>query len=919
MQILCVLVVALATLVAFTFAANSISHSDLELVDGTCGVWQNVIAKHVHIAPQPLNMQKEQLVHVSYHLRGRATRAAVELAIFINKQEQTEGTMSAAIDGSRELFGSGTFRLEGNVHHHVELRLRVVCGSSERPKLEAVNDNAVLLVVYVSADEKAHDNLVQHFLESGLSSLLTRLPESPAQKARAYALGDIACQATRSRPSFTGYPHDPQAQLNLYIGTGGDGYGVGALPMGPQVPFGMARVGPDTTIHDLDIAWRHPGGYSYCDTEIKAFSHVHMVGSGVLDLGLVGVMPVTQVSAVVALGGAYLSPFDHSTEVMRPGYYAVTLDRWGVRAEMTATQHVGFHRQTFPVGQQQFVIVDLAHSIQVLNSQQPDTDITVDPATRQIFGVVHNSGGYSNRVGGARVFFVIQFASAPITFGVFDNYALTAGKMSINSAFAGAYVGFGTATSKQNVIEYQVAVSFVSIDQARANLVAEGQVSFDVAEAAAASQWAKILGMVELTGGSDSDQMEAMTMFYHAFLAPTNFTEAGGVHRGIDAQVHTGSWFTDMSLWDTHRTQASMLSLFAPDAQLQIVNALIEDWHTGGALPRWPFLDGYTGGMIGSHAFDLIIDAYMKGIRGFDTETAYAAMYDQATNANAPHGRGGGWTQCTELGFCPESVCPTLEFAYSDGLLADYAAALGKTMDSAMFLNHSHFYRNTFDPKSQFYCPRSANGTFSCSLDPCYPFDSHYTEGDAWHYRFYGYHDPVGMIELFGSNETLTTLLNELFERATPFMSQFLPNPYYWAGNEEDIVYPYIFHYTHHAELTTKWVRWNMQNRFNNSAYNGLPGNDDYGTMSSWYFFGSIGLFPLTGKPFYFLGAPQFDKTVLHLPGGDVTITAHGAGPQNTLITKALLNGVQLDNSAPFIPHQDIVNGGTIEVWLAPQ
>eukprot|EP01116_Phalansterium_solitarium_P000545 TRINITY_DN10357_c0_g1_i2.p1 TRINITY_DN10357_c0_g1~~TRINITY_DN10357_c0_g1_i2.p1 ORF type:complete len:745 (+),score=258.54 TRINITY_DN10357_c0_g1_i2:75-2309(+) len=713
--------------------------------------------------------------------------------------------------------------------------------------------------------------------------------------------------------------------VNQFVGTGGEGFGIGSVPPGAQAPFGAVRLSPDTVYTDnVWLDFNHFGGYYYGDTHVRVFSHTHMVGSGAVDYGTVGVMPAAAAPAsetVVNYG--FRSAFSHKKEQAAPGYYSVYLDDAGVLAELSATTHVGAHRYTFDKGVKQPTIL-FAASHTLTPKACAGAYVEIDIGAMEVRGYNVNNGGLSSRFGGVTTYFVAKFSQPFASVGVWNASGVQPGVAVVNSTVGGGWVSFAPGTGP---IEYFLGLSFISIDQARVNLDAEGgpKPTFDAIRNETATVWEERLSLIEInTNASRTDLVKFYTAFYHTLLAPTTFSEVGGIYLGFDNQVHTlnasqPTYYTDMSIWDVHRSEFPWLAFVQPDVQRDVVRSLLLMFQQGGDLPKWPLANGYTGCMTGSHTLVVLADALAKNLGGYDAELAYNASRQVATTNEAHAGRTDivDWINKGYVPFendtrgCTES----LEYAYDDWAVGQQAAMLGHADDAALFTNRSRQWRNLWNPQYKFFCPKNYAGDWLCPPTWVNVFDERYVEGDAWHYRFYVPHEVDALIELFGA-ETYVDELTKFFELAEADNANILPNPYYWAGNEPDILSVWEFAWAGRADLTQKYSRWTMNHRFNEFP-DGLPGNDDYGTMSAWFAWAAIGFYPLSGSPTYIMGAPLFDQIVVHREAGDLKIIAYDNSATNVFVRQAHLNGQPIDLKRPFLDHAMFDGPAVLEFWMS--
>lgn len=691
--------------------------------------------------------------------------------------------------------------------------------------------------------------------------------------------------------------------VDPFIGTGGVGYGTGSAFPGPQVPFGLARPGPDTALPGgLALGFAHCSGYSAMDSVILGFSQTRMHGTGIVDYGAVSFMPTVGFEPAKAAPKGVMQAFAKSDEQASPGYYRVKLAD-GVDVELTASERVGLHRFTFPAGQPQAVVMDLGRTL-------PDVEVvsasfTVDPAGAGVTGSMHVSGGYSNRAGGVEVHFAARFSRPFAGHGVWKDGEVVADEAARDGTAVGAYFEF----AGDEPVVLAVGLSFVDPEHAAMNLAAEApELDFEAARAGAEQRWEALLGRVELHGESERDFRMFYTALYHALLMPTLATDRDGSYRGLDKQVHQAdgfTYYTDFSLWDTYRTLHPLLTLLYPEVQQDLLRSLTAMAADGGYMPRWPLGTGYTDGMVGESAAVVFADSVLKGIDPADIglADAYAAMRKTATEPvppNSPYGGRAGVEDYVALGYVPvesggSSVSWTLESAYDDHALGVLAETLGESADAAMFATRAQNYRNTYDPATGLMIGRHKDGSFVADVDTL-AWQDFYAEGNALQYTWFVPHDIEGLAELMGGREALLTRLTDLFEKSEDELLTLNPQQYYWQGNEPDIHYAFIFSALGEPAGSARWSRWIADHRFSDTA-GGLPGNDDAGTMSAWYMFAAAGLFPIAGTDLYLLGSPRFTRATFHLPAGDLVLDAPATSSSHIYIDAATRNGEPLDTA----------------------
>jgi predicted alpha-1,2-mannosidase len=665
----------------------------------------------------------------------------------------------------------------------------------------------------------------------------------------------------------------------------------------------MARPGPDTARLGTHVSFHHCGGYHYFDNQIRGFSHTRLSGIGLTEYGNVLLMPTLSLSGKYGRESSYRAGFERATEQAGPGYYAVTLKDSGIRAELTATHHCGMHRYTFPEEGPGRIIINAGHAIS--GNATCGAEVEVKPEAKEITGRVVNCGSLTGRNHGVEIFFSARTKKAIERYGVDNDNAV-------------AWIEFEAGPDDPVIVA--VGISFISADQARRHFDEEvTDKDFDEIRAEAEARWREALSVIEVTGGTPGQRTIFYTALYHSMIMPTDFTESGGLYRGFDEQVHKADgfrYYTDFSMWDTFRTLHPLLNLIAPDRSADMMQSLTMMAEQGGYMPKWPTAYRYTSCMIGASADNVIADAYLKGIRGFDAEAAYEAMRKLATEPAPPEaGYDGrvGIQEYMDLGYVPSDLyggaaSRTIEFSYNDFCIAQMAKALSEDGDYLIFMERSRNWRNIWDERTGYLRGRKSDGSFNRPFVP-WSWTGYYVEGDARQWLWAPLHDAQGLIEVMGGPEAFVESLNEFFEKSAKRPDTFLWDTFYWHGNEPDIHAAYMFNYAGRPELTRKWVRWIMETKYRN-APNGLDGNDDCGTLSAWYVFSALGFYPVAGTDSYLVGFPLFERAVLHLPGGDLEIRTEGEPAGYAHPVKVLLNGRPL--SGPWFRHSEIVSGGEL-------
>lgn len=737
-------------------------------------------------------------------------------------------------------------------------------------------------------------------------------PEAPDAGADA-SLPDAGTDANVPVPPSQPAPEPLATLVDPFLGTGGIGFNdIGSSFPGPQRPFGMVRPGPDTMGETGAVAFTHCAGFAYTDPYVTGFSHARMHGTGIPDYSSVSLMPVASMQPEYVTSRGARARFVEGSREASPGYFAMTLERGEVRVELTSTDHVALHRYRFRPGEPLAILLDVGHTL-ADDVDILDGAIELDPATREARGFSHFSGGYSGRFGGMAVYFVARFDRDFEEHGVWEGETLRAGETSATGAASGAWVSFDPAQGDTVIAE--VAISFVDLEGARANLTAESaDFDFDAVRAESEEIWERELSRVRIEGRSETDFRRFYTALYHVLLMPTLAMDADGRYRGLDGEVHVADgfrYYTDFSLWDTFRTLHPLLTLLYPEHQLDMLRSLVQMALDGGAMPRWPLGVGYTGGMVGEPAAMVFADSWAKGLHDFDLRAAYDAMARGAEGRASDLFVGRGHTEVyNRLGYVPMDASKTLELAYADWALARIAEALSDDEGVARFSARAESWRNTWDAERGFFVGRHEDGSFAESFreDLWQPY---YTEGNAWQYLWYVPHDLAGLAELMGGREALLERLRRFFDESHRERRMALPPVWYWHGNEPDLHAPFIFAELGEPAEAARESRWVARTMYGDGP-TGLAGNDDGGTLSAWLVFASLGVFPITGRDDYLIGSPLVTRAELSIGGGTFVIDAPESSDRAIYVREARSNGVALSEAR--VPHADFVAGGRLEL-----
>ncbi|MBI1288688.1 MAG: glycoside hydrolase family 92 protein [Flavobacteriales bacterium] len=669
-------------------------------------------------------------------------------------------------------------------------------------------------------------------------------------------------------------------------------------------PFGMTHWTPQTRnsrINELS--------YYYGDRHIIGFRGSHKPAKWMGDYGYVGLMP--GFGEVKTLSDERRLRFSHKHETSTPYFYSVDLKaKQGiVKAEMTATERCGLLRFNFPNDEDGFVIIEA--------TQNPAFDgwIKVDAENGEIIGwnADRNSAITGPEVPGFKGYFCIKIDRKITSYGTWNGGEIYNDSVQIEGKNVGVWLRF----ADEKEVKFKVGSSFISIDQARDNLAKEiPDFDFERVEQECKKVWNDHLNRIEVEG-ADEDALDIFyTSMYHSLLFPRNTSEYGQYYSAFDDAVHDGDSYNDFSLWDTFRAQHPLLTIIAPERVDGMVRALLQMYQQGGYMPKWPN-PTYTNIMIGTHADAVVADAVVKGFRGFNLDTAYAAVWKDAMvppdgdsvkdwRDRAPwtsYEARSGLYWYKKLGYIPvdktsESVSRTLESAYDDFCVAQVAKAVGKTEDHDYFMQRSKFYQNLYNPETKFMAPRNADGSWN----------EHrkwgFTEGGPWTYLFCVMQDVPGMIDLMGGKDAFVKRLDKGFGGIFRYIHE----------NEPGHHYSYLYDYADAAWKTQKRVAHFRKTKYHNQPF-GLNGDDDCGQMSAWYIFSSLGFYPVTpGTDVYAIGTPLFEKAVIHPnpndPSIQFTILAKNLSKRNKYIKAAYLNGQRLEE--PFLHHSDITRGGEL-------
>ena len=690
------------------------------------------------------------------------------------------------------------------------------------------------------------------------------------------------------------------AAVDHFIGTGGVGFGFSGLTPAAQAPLGLVRLGPDTTAAGSHPRHAHFGGYNAEDPDVRGFSHLHFVGTGVSDYGNLRVAPLADLTT--APGSDY-SPKVAESEHAEPGFYEVDLLDPEVHVELTSTLRVGVHRYTFARDGRVYLAIDPASSVNddgVLASS-----VTIE-ATGEVHGWVEYRGSYVGRGNAFTLHFSATLSRPFDDAFVWDDAGYQMGTLSASAMSTGAALAFDDVNGEP--ITMKVGLSMVDLDNARLNRAEEADDDdFDALRAQTKARWLNKLGRIQVAGGSEAQRRVFFTALYNTYRMPTRFDDVDGRYRGLDAVERPGggfAYYSDLSLWDSFRTTHPLYTLIDQEVQRDCLRSLLVMSETGGVVPRWPAALSYTGGMIGTSADFLFAESAIKGVDGVDYEAAFDALMVTAMGdppAGSGHGGRGGMADYMSYGYLPadlhdESVSRTLEFAYADGALALLAERLGRPEAAALAARGKN-YANLFDPDVRFFRPRNADGSFADFSALAFTSrEGHFTEGNAWHWRFYAPHDPEGLITLLGGDDAFATSLDVFFSssalgKGSGPIATGIFDLFYWHGNQPSLHTVHLFMAAGRPDLYARWLG-EIQTRLYHDTPSGIPGNDDGGTLSAWYVFSALGFFPLAGTDRYIVGSPIFPRAVVLLESGaEIVIDAHATSDTHRQVSAFSIDG----------------------------
>ncbi len=694
------------------------------------------------------------------------------------------------------------------------------------------------------------------------------------------------------------------------------------------VPFNV--MGSDTNVYDKDARWWSTP-YEFHNKFFTGYAHVALSGVGCPDLGSLLTMPTAGELCVdyKLYGSAY------DDERAAPGYYANRLTKYGIRTEATATLRSSAERYTFPAGQGH-ILLNLGEGL----TNESGATVRRVSAT-EIEGSKLLGTFCYNPQKVFPVYFVLRVTKTPSRSGYWKKQRPMTGPEAQWTPDQGKYklyTEYGRELSGDDVgywfsfddlkegetVEVRMGVSFVSTENARANLDAEQRGrSFDALRDEARATWNADLGRIRVEGGTDAQRTVFYTALYHALIHPNILSDVNGeyplMERSGEVGIAEGDRYTVFSLWDTYRNLHQLMTLVYPERQLEMVRSMVGMSKEWGWLPKWELYGRETFTMEGDPAIPVIVDTWEKGLRDFDVDAAYAAMKRSATTPGADNPMRPDIDPYIERGYIPlgwfaadgsgdNSVSHALEYYVADNALARMAEARGEKEFAAELRRRAAGWRHYYSTESGTLRPITREGEFLSPFDPRQGENfepvAGFHEGSAWNYTFFVPHDVEGLARAMGGRRKFVDKLQRVFDEGL-----------YDPANEPDIAYAYLFSRFRGEEWRTQREVRRLLDKYFTTQADGIPGNDDTGTMSAWALFSMMGLYPdCPGEPYYTLTAPLFDRVQIDTPGGELVIEARRPAGGGDYIRRMTLGGRPLARYR--ISHDELLRGGRLTFEL---
>ena len=711
-------------------------------------------------------------------------------------------------------------------------------------------------------------------------------------------------------------PAEPVDYVSTLVGTEskiqlstGNTYPAVAMPWGMN--FWMPQTGK------MGNGW----AYVYSADKIRGFKQTHQPSPWINDYGQFSILPITGKPEFDQDKRA--SWFSHKAEIATPYYYRVYLADYDIVAELAPTERACAMRFTYPENDKSFVVVD---------AFDKGSYVKILPEKQMIVGyTTKNSGGVPDNF---KNYFVVKF-DKPFTYkaAVADG-TVGEGNTEATCNHAGAIIGF--QTKRGEVVNVQVASSFISEEQALRNLGELKDGCFDRIKAEGRKTWNNVLGKIEIEDQNIDHKRTFYSCLYRSVLFPRSFFEYDAQGKAVhyspyNGEVLPGYMFTDTGFWDTFRCLFPLLNVMYPSMNTKMQEGLVNAYKESGFLPEWAS-PGHRGCMVGNNSASIVADAYLKGLRGYDAEELWKAVVHGANNVHPTVSSTGrlGHEYYNKLGYVPydvkinENVARTLEYAYDDWCIYKFGKALGKSeKELKPFLARAYNYKNVFDPETKLMRGRNKDGKFQTPFSPLKWGDA-FTEGNSWHYSWSVFHDPQGLINLMGGKQNFNQMLDSVFNVPPLFDDsyyggviheiremQIMNMGNYAHGNQPIQHMIYLYGYSGQPWKTQYWIR-EVMDKLYNAHPDGYCGDEDNGQTSAWYVFSAMGFYPVCpGSNQYVLGVPYFDKLTLHLENGkQLTVTAKGNSDDTRYVNAMTLNGETYNHN--YLTHDAVMNGGNI-------
>lgn len=733
-----------------------------------------------------------------------------------------------------------------------------------------------------------------------------------------------------AKPNKVQRPSSVLKWVDPFIGTGEHGH---TFP-GATRPNAMVQFSPDTHL----LGWEASSGYHASDSLIYAFSLTHLSGTGIGDLGDVALLPYSGTDSIKPV-----ARFDKSSESATPGYYAVSLKNFGIKAELTSSPRVGLMRVKYQHSHSRRLLLDLGHILQPnWGHQVVKNDIQIVD-NKTIRGTYYTKGWAEHH----QMSYTIHL-SKPL-----DSLAVVRGGLRKLHAFSSGAYAFSTSEDVKlhmylpqgdDEVLVKVGLSHVSPEGAERNLRAEVPYwDFNRLRRESERVWEEILGRIEIKTKEESVLRNFYTALYHAHIAPYNYQDVDGSYRGLDKQVHrnarpTDGYYTIFSLWDTYRTLHPLMTIIDPEQALRYGRSLVRGYQEGTILPRWPLAESYTGCMPGYHAVSVLADLVAKGLAKGEDLKLWAKAAERTSVYRPDLAEKFAGTRELDLitkhtlykeslGFVPadsirESVSWGVEMAYDDWCVARLAEAAGLDSLSKAYDKRAMYYKRYWDYETRLMRPIMSDGSFRTPFNP--RFSAHeksdYTEGNAYQWSFYAPHDMEGFIKLMGGRDVLEANLDTLFTTSSQIDGEERSADItgligqYAHGNEPSHHIAYLYNYTKHPEKGQKMLDRIMR-EFYKPTPEGIIGNEDCGQMSAWYVMSALGFYPICpGSDVYHIGRPLVDNAVIRVQGGFFRIQVLNNRPEHKVVKRVVLNGKPVEGLQ--FRHSELRPGGLLRITM---